>query len=72
MNPEDKMIAVSAFIKSVCGKIILADATGSVQLREAFNLETALEAAFDAVGKHKYERGIIAAEKRDSVVIFDP
>ena len=72
MRPEDKKIAVSAFVNSLRGKVVLVDAAGNVQLREAFNLEMALEAAFGAVEKHKYERGIMEVEKRDSIVIFDP
>jgi len=72
MNAEDKKIAVSAFVNSLRGKIVFADVEGIVQFREAFNLELALEAAFDAVEKHNHERGIIMAEKRSSVAIFDP
>jgi hypothetical protein len=72
MSPEDKKIAVSAFVNSLYGKIILSNAAGTVQPHEAFNLELALEASFDAVEKHKYERGIMTAEKRDNIVIFDP
>ena len=72
MSPEDKKIAASAFINALHGKVVLADPAGNVQLREAFNLEMALEAAFGAVERHKYQREIMAAEKRDRIVIFDP